>query len=98
MGKKGRKMDKQKNERERKELNKKLLKDTFKSQVKNRKRVKIFEYIIEFIGIFIALHLADLIVEKLSINFWFMDMVINAVLIIVILSISSIIVRKIWQK
>jgi hypothetical protein len=98
MGKKGRKMDKQKNEKERKELNKKLLKDTFKSEVKNRKRVKIFEYIIEFIGIFIALHLADLIVEKLSINFWFMDMVINAVLIIVILSISSIIVRKIWQK
>lgn len=98
MGKKGRKMDKQNNEKERKELNKKILKDTFKSEVKNRKKVKIFEYIIEFIGIFIALHLADLIVEKLSINFWFMDMVINAVLIIVILSISSIIVRKIWQK
>ncbi|MFT4005692.1 MAG: hypothetical protein QM683_08650 [Lacrimispora sp.] len=97
MGKKGRKMDMQKNEKERKELNKKLLKNTFKSEVKNRKKVKIYEYIIDFIGIFIALYLADLIVGILSINSWFMDMVINAVLIFVIVSISSIFVRKIWK-
>lgn len=90
-------MDKQKNEKEIKELNKKLLKNTFKSEVKNRKKVKIYEYIIDFIGIFIALYLADLIVEILSINFWFIDMVINAVLIFVIVSISSIFVRKIWK-
>ena len=90
-------MDMQKNEKERKELNKKLLKNTFKSEVKNRKKVKIYEYIIDFIGIFIALYLADLIVGILSINSWFMDMVINAVLIFVIVSISSIFVRKIWK-
>ena len=88
-------MNKQRDEKERKELNKKLLKNTFKSEAKNRKKVKTFEYITDFIGIFIALYLADLIVKILSINFWFMDMVINAVLIFVILSISSIFVKKV---
>ncbi|BCN30873.1 hypothetical protein [Anaeromicropila herbilytica] len=88
----------QKNEKERKELNKKLLKNTFKSEIRNRKKVKPLEYIIDFIGILIAFYLADLIVEILSINFWFLDMVITVVLIFVMISICSIIVRRIGKK
>lgn len=91
-------MDKKRDEKERKELNKKLISNTFKSEFKNRKKVNFVKYIIDFIGIFISLRIADFIVEKLSIKFWLTEMLITAVLIFVVLSISSIFVSTIEKN
>lgn len=42
-------------------------------------------YIINFVGLFLALYLSDLILEIISINLWLIDMGIRAVVVITIL-------------
>ncbi|MDD3416075.1 MAG: hypothetical protein PHY47_19070 [Lachnospiraceae bacterium] len=91
-------MDKKRNEKERQELNKKLISNTFKSELKNRKKVNFVKYIIDFIGIFVALRIANFIVEILVIKFWLMEMLITAFLIFVILSFISLFVSMIEKN
>ena len=90
-------MDKQRNERERKELNKRLLKSTFIREVKNRKKIKGFAYVIDFICFLLALYLADRIVEILSVNFLLLDIAIYAGLVFAIRFICRIFIKKIWK-
>ena len=87
-------MNKEKNEIERKALNKRLLKNTFISEVKNREKPRIIEYLFDFVGIIIAQYLADSIVDTLSIHSWFIDLFIKTVLIFVVLFVISSVVRK----
>ena len=64
-------------EKERKELNRKLIKKTFATESKGKK------FIIEFIGLFIAFLIADLVVEILKIDYWLFDMLISIGMIMI---------------
>ena len=85
-------------EKERKELNKKLIKRTFVSEIKSRKKEKLLKIVIDFICLFIAFFAADLVVERLQIDFWLFDMVVSIVFVMIMLFISEIFVEKLKNK
>lgn len=85
-------------EQQRKELNKKLLKRTFVSEIKSGKKEKILKIVIDFVSLFIAFCIADLIVEILQIDFWLFDMVVSIVFVMIMLFISEIFVKKLKSK
>lgn len=88
-------MDNNKNEKERKELNKKLLKKTFVSEVKSRRKIKFIEFVIDCIAVFIACFLSDMVVEKLSISNWFLEIAITAGLVMLMLFVDTVLVGKV---
>ncbi len=82
-------------EQERKKLNKKLLKRTFVSEIKSGKKEKMLKIVIDFVCLFMAFFVADLIVERLQIDFWLFDMLISVVFAMIMLFVSEIFVKKI---
>ncbi len=92
------KMNNNKTEQERKELNKKLLKTTFASEMKNKRKTNSVERMVQFLCLFIALLLSELIVGTLEIEFWLTEVVVSLVLVTVILFIETKIVDKIQNR
>ena len=91
-------MNNNKAEQERKELNKKLLKGTYKSELKNRKKMTIFNFLINFVVIFIGLFLANLVIEMLSIDFWLLYMSISVLIVMGALYIASLLVQRMNER
>ncbi len=91
-------MDNNKSDQERKKLNKKLLKDTFVSVFKSREKITFLEIVIDFIAAFIACFLSDCIVQRLSIGFWLIDIVITAGFLVIMLFIGTMLFKKIKKK
>ena len=81
-------------EQERKELNKKLIKQTFVSEIKSRKKEKLVKFVIEFVCLFIAFVVSDLIVTILQIDFWFLDMVVSIIFVMIMLYVTNIVTDK----
>lgn len=88
-------MDNNKSDQERKKLNKKLLKDTFVSVFKSREKITFLEIVI---AAFIACFLSDCIVQRLSIGFWLIDIVITAGFLVIMLFIGTMLFKKIKKK
>ena len=88
------KMNHKSSEQERKELNQKLIKQTFVSEIKSRKKEKLVKFVIEFVCLFIAFVVSDLIVTILQIDFWALDMAISIVFVMVMLYVSKILTNK----
>ncbi len=91
-------MNNNKAEQERKELNKKLLKDTYKSELKNRRKMTIFNFLINFVVIFIGLSVSNLVIEILSIDFWLIDMSVTVLIVMGTLYIASILVQRMNER
>lgn len=91
-------MNNNKAEQERKELNKKLLKGTYKSELKNRKKMTIFNFLINFVVIFIGLSASNLIIEILPIDFWLLDMGVSVLIVMGALYIASILVQRMNER
>jgi len=69
-----------KNERERKQLNRKLIWNTFISECKEKKRSEIvFELLFEIISFFIAISLSEFLLKKMHIEFWLVELVLFVV-------------------
>ncbi len=85
-------MDNKKAEQERKELNKKLLKNTFNSELREKK--KSSPAIIDFIFLFIALGLADLIVSSFKIDFWLIEITLATVFAMILFFVRDKVVAK----
>lgn len=83
-----------KGEQERRELNKKLLRRTFKSELKGGGKVKALDFGLDFITLFIALFLADLVVKLLAIDFWFVELIIIALIAALVLYIKALFSNK----
>ncbi len=86
-------MNNSKAEQERKKLNKKLLKDTFKSEMNEKK--KYSATISDFVFLFIALSLADLIVRLIHIDYWLIEITITAIILMLLNFVRDKIIAKI---
>lgn len=83
-----------KEEQERRELNKKLLQRTVASELKDGKRVKALDLGLDFVTLFIALLLADLTVKFFAIDLWIVELLIAALIAAVILWVKGIFLNK----
>ena len=87
--------EKDKVEQERKELNKKLLKRTFISEYKKNQKFDFWGILIDIVALFIALSLSNFVCEIFNVEFWQLDVLITAILVILLLSLAEFLMGKI---